>query len=85
MEKKIYSLGYWNSNDVAVAIVAVANYLEDGELFDWAAYIGGTTRTEHEEDALEDVTKWGCKLDRYLASYLARRSAYPLPVECFRD
>lgn len=83
MEKKVYPLKYWNSNGVAVAIVAVANYV-DGELFDWAAYIGGTTKTEHEEDAYDEVTQYGCKLDVHLAHYLARRSGYSLSKETYR-
>ena len=84
MDKKIYHLGYWNSNDVAVAIVAVANYI-DGELFDWATYIGGTTKTWNEEDAYDEVAQYGCKLDANLAYYLARRSAYPLTKETYRQ
>jgi len=84
MGKKMYPLGYWNSNGVAVAIVAVANYL-DGELFDWAAYIGGSTETWNEQDAYSDVAQYGCKLDVHLAHYLASRSAYPLSKETYRQ
>lgn len=84
MEKKIHPLGYWNSNGVAVAIVAIANYAE-GELFDWAAFIGGTTRTWNEEDAYDDVAEYGLKLDVNAACYFAKRNAYPFLVkECYR-
>jgi len=50
---------YWNSNGFAVAIVAV-----QGGARDWAAYIGGTDRTEHEMDAIEDAMRHGSKLSR---------------------
>ena len=52
---------YYNSNGFAVAIVAVINY-EGEELFDWAAYIGGTDQTWHEQDAIDWVSDHGDKL-----------------------
>ena len=83
MEKKMYRLRYWNSNGVAVAIVAVANYL-DGDLFDWAAYIGGTTKVWDEEDAYDEVARYGTKLDIHLAHYLVEHSP-TLTKETYRQ
>jgi hypothetical protein len=55
---------YYNSMGIGVAIVAVVNYYE-GELFDWAAYIGGSKKgAEREEWCTEDVAAHGCKLSR---------------------
>jgi len=82
--KKKFPLGYWNTNNIATAIVAVATYFS-GQLFDWAAYIGGSPQTEHEEDAYNEVAQWGAKLDRDLAAYLARRKGYSLPPELYRE
>lgn len=56
-EKKIIMGRYWNTNGMAIAIVAVIT-----EEVDWAAYIGATTETMHEEEAIEWTRKWGAKL-----------------------
>lgn len=84
MERKLIGLGYWNANGMATAIVAIANYY-DGELFDWAAYIGATTKTEHQEDAHREVAKYGCKLDSGFAFYLAERRGHNLVRSKYRD
>lgn len=59
---------YYNSNGIAVAIVAVATYF-DNQLFDWAAYIGGSTRVEHLEDTVREVAEYGAKLSPEDATY----------------
>jgi len=81
--KKQFPLAYWNTGDVAVAVVAVATYFND-DLFDWAAYIGGTTKTEHEEVAYEETAQYGAKLDVGLASFFVTRRGLPLPRDKFR-
>lgn len=58
-EKKVIEGRYWNTNGVAIAIVAVIT-----EEVDWAAYIGATKETMYEEEAVEWATKWGAKLSR---------------------
>ena len=55
---------YYNANGFAVAIVAVIN-----EGIDWAAYIGGTNETKHQEDAVKIVSEKGCKLYSKDAKY----------------
>jgi hypothetical protein len=73
--RKIIPLGYWNSNGIATAIVAVVNFF-DGKLFDWAAYIGGTEKTWKEEDAYEEVKRHGCKLQSEFAVFLAEQQGH---------
>lgn len=53
---------YFNANGVAVAIVASVNRRGDGSVFDWAAYIGGSTKTMHEHQCVNAVAERGVKL-----------------------
>lgn len=66
-------------NGMAVAIVAVVEYW-DGEVRDWAAYIGASNQTLLEEDAAEDVAQHGCKLYRDEAAFFFPR----LPKGAYR-
>ena len=84
LKERTICLGYWNADGIAVAIVAVANYF-NGELFDWTAYIGGTTKTEHEKDACEHVAKHGCKLTSSIARFFALRQTLKLDIAKYRD
>lgn len=72
---------YYNSNGIGIAIVAVATYY-DGEIFDWAAYIGGSSwGAEREEWAVEEAAKTGCKLPKGDAEHY-----FPtLPIERYRS
>lgn len=55
---------YYNSDGIGTAIVAVVSR-HDGNILDWAAYIGASARgARREEWAIEDVAKTGCKLAR---------------------
>lgn len=56
---------YWNASGYQVAIVAVENHwdgIEDSINGDWAAYIGATHDKQYEEETIEFVAKYGCKL-----------------------
>uniref|UniRef100_A0A7C3WXN8 Uncharacterized protein n=1 Tax=Dictyoglomus turgidum TaxID=513050 RepID=A0A7C3WXN8_9BACT len=53
---------FYNTN--GVAIVAVIT-----EGVDWSAYIGALPDCQREEDAVEHVTKHGCKLNKEDAKY----------------
>ena len=61
MKNETRSARYENTNGVAISVVASISYHE-GELFEWSAYIGGTTRTWHEKDAVEATLSWGDSL-----------------------
>lgn len=80
MENKHHTARYYNSHGVGVAIVATVLY-SNGEVFDWAAYIGGSRRgARREEWAVEDVAKSGCKIPRQDAEHY-----FPnLPIERYR-
>ena len=65
MAYKLLAHRYWNSNGHAVAIVAI-----EGHDNDWAAYIGGSDFTQHEQDAVLDVARNGSKLSREMATLL---------------
>ena len=54
----------WYANDMGVQIVAV-----QGEVNDWAAYIGGVSYYGPEEEAMEQVRRHGCKLDQKTAEF----------------
>lgn len=60
----IYTARYYNSSGIAVAIVAIVT-----PNVDWAAYIGGTSMVEHEEDTYNQVADHGCKLSERDAQY----------------
>lgn len=77
---KRYAARYFNSNNVAVAIIAIASYI-DNKLFDWSAYIGGSRKVEREQDCLKEVEDYGCKLSINDAQYF-----FPdLPIEKYRE
>lgn len=80
MNQKYIVGRYFNANGIGTAIVAVVNYHE-GEVFDWAAYIGGSKRgARREEWAVEDVAKSGCKISVRDAKHF-----FPsLPIERYR-
>ena len=65
MALSIIAHHYWNSNGHAVVIVAI-----EGHDNDWAAYIGGSDFTQHEQDAVLDVARNGSKLSREMATKL---------------
>ena len=72
---------YWNSSGFAGAIVAAILFDRDGEMVDWAAYIGGCDRTWSELDAVEWIVDHGNKLPRSDGQYF-----FPaLPVEYYRE
>jgi len=64
MERPIQCARYYNANGFAVAIVALITLN-----IDWAAYIGGTDLTERQEDAIDWVSRKGCKLSGKDARY----------------
>lgn len=72
---------YYNSNGIDTAIVAVVSK-HNGNILDWAAYIGGSKRgARREEWAIEDVAKTGCKLTRMDAKHF-----FPaLPIGRYRS
>lgn len=79
MDKRTFIARYENTGSIAIAIVASASYWE-GELFDWAAYIGGTTDTWSEEAAIKTALDYGNKLRAEDAQYY-----FPdLPIERYR-
>jgi len=70
---KVIEGRYYNANGFAVAIVAVIT-----EGIDWCAYIGATDSSKSEEETVEFVSKFGCKLAeedarRYFTVYLPYR------------
>lgn len=48
---------YWNANGIGVAVAAV-----QGEINDWAAYIGAQPDPTSEEETTEWARRFGCKL-----------------------
>lgn len=81
MKTKYRTARYYNSHGIGTAIVAVVNHKEDGDVFDWSAYIGGSSRGARRETwAVEDVARSGCKLSKRDAQFY-----FPeLPPEKFR-
>ena len=69
MKERLLCGWYSNANGIAVAIVAVVNYFNDGAVFDWAMYIGGSKFTEHQEDCVEEVAQKGCKMTKKDAAW----------------
>jgi len=70
MKERLLCGWYSNANGITVAIVAVVNYRKDtGAMFDWAAYIGGSRLTEHQEDCVEEVARKGCKMTKKDAAH----------------
>jgi len=62
--RKLITARYYNANYFATAIVASIT-----EGIDWAAYIGGADYRLPEEEAVEYVRDYGCKLTREDAKY----------------
>ena len=71
---------YYNANGYAMAVVAVVN--NNGlDLFDWAAYMGGCSSDLSEQEALNWVARFGCKLGQHDAAHF-----FPdLPIALYRD
>ena len=80
-ERKIRGIEYWNNGEHAIAVVVVANYWQ-GKLADWAAYIGVSDETYHEEDAYEEAAAYGEKLYGDTAEFFTRyyRDMYPMDL-----
>ncbi len=57
IKKTIKEARYWNCDGVGIAIVASIT-----DPVDWAAYIGGDTTKGLEEDTVQYVKMYGCKL-----------------------
>lgn len=55
---------YWNANYYSTAIVAVVT-----PQVDWAAYIGGADYRLPEKEAVEYVSRTGCKLGKETAKH----------------
>lgn len=82
-ERRLYGVKYWNLGDHAVGIVAVANYVDD-RLENWAAYIGATDSTQHEETVYEEAAKNGCKLFYSEARFATQDYRTLLPMNLYR-
>lgn len=77
--REIRTARYSNANYQACAIVAAVNY-HDGELFDWAAYIGGCDHRLREREAVAWVAENGDKMSRRDAAHF-----FPsLPINKYR-
>ena len=71
---------YGNSSGYAWAIVAVLQFDSDGDLFDWAVYMGGCDQIARDIDAVTWVAEHGNKMSREDAVYF-----FPsLPIEMYR-
>lgn len=71
---------YCNAAGFALAVVALVQFDNDGNMRDWAAYWHGCDKTAREEDAVRWVAEHGCKLsDRDAAHFFPS-----LPMECYR-
>ncbi len=77
--KDTQSAAYHNLAEFAVAIVAVITKI-DGEIMDWAAYIGGSLSTQQEQVAIDGAVERGNKLTPREAMFY-----FPhLPAEKYR-
>lgn len=74
MDRKMYK----HVLATTILVVAVVNYKPNGEIFDWAAYIG-TVPGYHHEDEMEMVAKEGTKLGNEIAEAL-----FCFPIEKYR-
>ena len=80
MKEEIRHILYWNAGGFAGAVVAGINRRPNGEVFDWAAYIGGCDLTWRTQDAVEWVARHGVKLRPNIAAML-----FPnLPAHLYR-
>ena len=68
---------YYNANGVQTAIVARAH--RHGERGDWAAYIGSTTTALTQDETVDWVLRYGCKLSREDAAYYFPALAAAVP------
>ncbi|KKL23037.1 hypothetical protein LCGC14_2429450 [marine sediment metagenome] len=73
----ILNYSYWNTNGMATAIVA-----KEGEVADWAAYIGATQSQGQSE---EDTVRWVCRKGAKLSRDQAHRWFHKLPIEAYRE
>ena len=55
--KRIVEARYWNTNGIAIAIIAIIT-----EDIDWAAYVGATDMIDYKDDTLQWTAHWGAKL-----------------------
>lgn len=65
---------YWNPGidcfpNLNICIVASITKAPNGDIFDWAAYIGADPEANTEETALKTTTKYGTKLSEKDARY----------------
>ncbi len=74
-QHRVLNYSYWNANGIGIAIVA-----KEGEVADWAAYIGGDNGWST-EDCVEWTIRHGCKLSRLQAN----RWFPALPIERYRE
>jgi len=71
---EIVGTRYWNTNGVAVAIVAIS-----GGDNDWAAYIGATTDTSRDRIAFDWTIKQGAKLtEKEALAFFPHMKDYPV-------
>ena len=75
--KGILDYSYWNTNGVAMVIVA-----KEGTVADWAAYIGATNAANNSE---EDTVRWVCRKGAKLSRDQAHRWFPDLPIEAYRE
>jgi hypothetical protein len=79
LERSVQGLRFENVGEHAVVVVAVVNY-DDGDVFDWAAYIG-VGSSDNEMDCYEQVAERGNKLSERDAQYYAPH----LPIQKYRS
>ncbi|KKK53690.1 hypothetical protein LCGC14_3092250 [marine sediment metagenome] len=73
----ILNYSYWNTGGMAMAIVA-----KEGDVADWAAYIGATQSKGQSE---EDTVRWVCRKGAKLSRDQAHRWFPKLPIEAYRE
>jgi len=73
----ILNYSYWNTNGVAMCIVA-----KEGGAADWAAYVGATNAANNSE---EDTVQWVCRNGAKLSRKQANRWFSELPIEAYRE
>ncbi|KKL48057.1 hypothetical protein LCGC14_2329320 [marine sediment metagenome] len=74
---RVLNYSYWNTNGVAMCIVA-----KEGGVADWAAYIGATNAANNSE---EDTVQWVCRHGAKLSRKQANRWFPDLPIEAYRE
>jgi len=73
----ILNYSYWNTNGVAMVIVA-----KEGAVADWVAYIGATNSAHN---SAEDTVRWVCQRGAKLSRDQAHRWFPDLPIEAYRE